>query len=128
MLKAMVCLGTPAQVARLRDEEQAALALQPHFRGFLARRRSQEGPAGAARGMSPLAPQQQQQQQQQVWGFVVKSLSIYSMHHARYCLATGNSLCCYPQQQQQQQQQSQGGFAGNQSNPANYPLCFALTP
>ena len=86
MLKAMVCLGTPAQVARLRDEEQAALALQPHFRGFLARRRSQEGPAGAARGIPPLAPQQQQQ----VWGFVVKSLSIYSMHHARYCLATGN--------------------------------------
>ena len=21
------------------------------------------------------------------------------MHHARYCLATGNSLCCYPQLQ-----------------------------
>ena len=40
----------------------------------------------------------QQQQQQQVWGFEVKSLSMYSMHHARYCLATGNSLCCYPQQ------------------------------
>ena len=36
--------------------------------------------------------------QQQVWGFEVKSLSMYSMHHARYCLATGNSLCCYPQQ------------------------------
>ena len=41
------------------------------------------------------------QQQQQVWCFEFKSLSIYSMHHARYCLATGNSLCFYPQQQQQ---------------------------
>jgi|EP01049_Picozoa_sp_SAG25_P010164 hypothetical protein len=32
MLKAMVCLGTPQQVQRLRDEEQAALALQPRMR------------------------------------------------------------------------------------------------
>ena len=44
----------PAQVARLRDEEQAALALQPRMRGFLSRRRSQEG-------TSPPLPHQQQQ-------------------------------------------------------------------
>ena len=83
-------------------------------RGVRGRTAHMEPRAGlpGSHGSCHCRQQQQQQQQQQVWGFVVKSLSIYSMHHARYCLATGNSLCCYPQQQQQQQEEDRGGAAG----------------
>eukprot|EP01048_Picozoa_sp_COSAG05_P007080 COSAG05_NODE_487_length_9342_cov_4.078979_8_plen_226_part_00 len=61
---------------------------------------------------------QSQQLQRQVWDFEAKSLPIYSMHHARYCLPTGHSLCCYPQQQSTAAAGGGGGAGATQPGAA----------